>query len=83
MLSLDIFTTIMILIMFITTHPVDSPCGRKPEYPEKATTFESVDRLFSPEFVARIEPTISEVKGACSNDSATETTRATEAPSVK
>ena len=33
---------------------------------------QSVDRLFSHESIARIGPTISEVKGAYSDDSATE-----------
>jgi hypothetical protein len=33
---------------------------------------QSVDRLFSHESVAWTEPTISEVKGACSDDCATE-----------
>jgi hypothetical protein len=36
------------------------------------TTFGSVDRLFSHESVVRIEPTISDVKGACNDDCATE-----------
>ena len=27
------------LIIFILTHPVNFPCGRKPERPEKPTTF--------------------------------------------
>jgi hypothetical protein len=58
-----IFTTIVIF-------SVNFPCGRKPEYPEKTHDFrQSVDWLFSHEFthesIARIEPTISEVKGAC------------------
>ena len=62
--------------MFILTHPVSFPCGRKPEHPEKTHDFrQSVDWLFSHESVARIEPTISEVKGACSDDDC-----ATEAP---
>jgi hypothetical protein len=45
-------------------------CGRKPEHPEKTHDFQQsvVDRLFSHESIARIEPTISEVKGACSDD---------------
>jgi hypothetical protein len=47
----------------IPTHPVNIPCWRKPEYPEKTHDFrQSVDRLFSHESVARIEPTISEVQ---------------------
>jgi hypothetical protein len=53
--------------MFILIHPANFPCGRKPEQPEKTHEFrQSVDRLFSHEFLARIEPTISEVKVACS-----------------
>ena len=52
----------------------------KPERPEKIHDFrQSVDRLFSHESVARIEPTILEVKGACSDDCATEATLTTEA----
>ena len=59
--------------MFILTHPANLPCGRKPERPEKTHDFrQSVDRLFSHESVARIEPTISEVKGPCSDDCDTE-----------
>jgi hypothetical protein len=51
--------------MFILTHPVNFPCGRKPERPEKTHDFrQGVDRLFSHESVASIEPTISKVKGA-------------------
>jgi hypothetical protein len=47
--------------MFLLTDPVNFPCGRKPEHPEKTHDFrQSVDRLFS---VARIELTTSEVKG--------------------
>jgi hypothetical protein len=46
--------------------PANLPCGRKPE---KTHDFrQSVDRLFSHESVARIKPTNSEVKGACSDD---------------
>jgi hypothetical protein len=42
--------------------------GRKPEHPEKTHHFrQSVDRLFSHPSVAGIEPTNSEVKGACSD----------------
>jgi hypothetical protein len=60
-----IFTTITFLTVLILTHPVNFPCGRKLEHPEKTYDFQqSVDRLFSHESVARIEPTISEVKGA-------------------
>jgi hypothetical protein len=55
--------------------PVNFPCGRKPEHPEKTHDFrQSVDWLFSHESVARIQPTpdLSEVKGACFEDCATE-----------
>ena len=64
--------------MFILTHPVDFPCGRKPEGPEKTHDFRQscVDRLFSHEPIARIELTFSQVKRACSDD------RATEAPII-
>ena len=59
--------------MFVLTHPVNFRCGRKPERPEKTDDFrQSVDWLFSHESVARIEPTISEMKGACFDDCATE-----------
>jgi hypothetical protein len=59
--------------VFIIIHPVNVSCGRKLEDPEKTHDFQqSVDRLFSHESVARIEPTISEMKGACSDDYATE-----------
>jgi hypothetical protein len=51
------------LTVFILTHPVNFPCGRKPEHPEKTHDFrQSVDRLFSHESVVRSEPTNSEVK---------------------
>jgi hypothetical protein len=54
---------ITFLTVFILTHPVNFPCGRKPEHPEKTQDFrQSVDSLFSHESVARIEPTNSEVK---------------------
>jgi hypothetical protein len=53
---------------FILTHPANLPRGRKPERPEKTHDFrQSVDWLFSHESVARIKPTISEVKGTCSD----------------
>ena len=56
---------ITFLTVFILTHPVNFPCGRKPERPEKTHDFrQSVDRLFSHESVARIEPTNFEVKEA-------------------
>jgi hypothetical protein len=65
--------------MFILTHHDNFPCGRKPERPEKTNDFrQSVDKLFSHAWVhtcmwkARIEPMISEVKVACSDDCATE-----------
>jgi hypothetical protein len=51
---------------FILTHPVNFPCGRKLEHPEKTHDFrQSVDWLFSHESKARIEHTNSEVKGDC------------------
>jgi hypothetical protein len=61
------------LTVFILTHPVNVPCGRKPEHPEKTRGFrQGVDGLLSHESVVRIEPTISEVKDACSDDCTTE-----------
>jgi hypothetical protein len=60
-LAYFIFTTIVItfLTVFILTHPVIFPCGRKLENLEKTHNFQqSVDWLFS--------PTILLVKGACS-----------------
>jgi hypothetical protein len=60
-------------VFILTHHPANLHCGRKPEHPEKTHDFrQSVDRLFSHESVARIEPTNSEVKGACSDDCVTE-----------
>jgi hypothetical protein len=57
------------LTMLILTNPVNFLCGRKPEHPEKTHDFrQSVGRLFSHQSVARIEPTNSEVKGACSDN---------------
>jgi hypothetical protein len=59
------------LTVFILTHPVNFPCGWKPEHPEKTHDFrQSVDWLFSHGSIgiARIKPTISEVKGACSDE---------------
>jgi hypothetical protein len=71
-LSLQQYLWITILTVFILTHPVNFPCGRKLERPEKTHDFRQVvDRLFSHESIARLEPTISEVKGACSDDCAT------------
>jgi hypothetical protein len=56
---------ITFLTVFILTHPVNFPCGREPEHPEKTHDFrQSVDGLFSLESVARIELTNSEVKAA-------------------
>ena len=63
---------------FCLTHPVNFPCGRKPEYPEETHDFrQSVDfLLFSHEdwvrvalrkFSLRLEPAASEVKGKCAN----------------
>ena len=68
---------------FCLTHPVNFPCGRKPEYPEETHDFrQSVDfLLFSHEdwvrvalrkFSLRLEPAASEVKGKCANHLATE-----------
>jgi hypothetical protein len=65
------------------THPVNFPCGRKPEYTEKTYDFrQSVDfLLFSHEdwdrvalgkFSLRLEPAASVVKGKCANHLATE-----------
>jgi hypothetical protein len=57
-------------LKLIPTHPVNIPCGRKPEYPEKTYDIrKSVDRLFSHECPQRgIEATTSEAKSACSED---------------
>jgi hypothetical protein len=68
---------------FYLTHPVNIPCGRKPEYPGKTHDFrQSVDfLLFSHEdwvrvalrkYLVRFEPAASEVKGKCANHLATE-----------
>jgi hypothetical protein len=65
------------------THPVNFPCGRKPEYPEKTHDFRpSVDffTLFTwglgsshiEKFSLRFEPATLEVKGKCANHFATE-----------
>jgi hypothetical protein len=41
-------------------YPCQFPCGRKPECPEKTHNFwQSIDRLYSHESIAKIEPTIS------------------------
>jgi hypothetical protein len=58
------------LTVFILTHPVNFPCGRKPKHPKKTHDFRqlSVDWLFSHESVARIKPTNSEAKRACSDN---------------
>ena len=57
-----------LISVFILTHPANLPCRRKPDNSEKTHDFrlQSVHWLFSHESIARIEPTISEVKGACS-----------------
>jgi hypothetical protein len=76
-LSLDDFnfTTIVILLSFNCVYP-NPPCQlslweETAEHPGKTHDFrQSVDRLFSHESVARIEPTNSEVKGSCSDDCA-------------
>jgi hypothetical protein len=68
---------------FYLTHPVNFPCGRKPEYPGKTNDFrQSVGfLLFSHEdwvrvalrkYLVRFEPAASEVKGKCANHLATE-----------
>jgi hypothetical protein len=58
-----VILTMAFLTMVILTHPVNFPCGKKPERPEKTHEFrQSVDRLFSHE----------SVKGACSDDCVTE-----------
>jgi hypothetical protein len=50
--------------MFILTHPVNFPCGRKPEHTEKThNVWLLTDSFNSYEYIERIEPTISEVKG--------------------
>jgi hypothetical protein len=66
---------------FCLTHPVNFPCGRKPEYPEETHDFrQSVDFYSSHEdwvrvalrkFSLRLEPAASEVKGKCANHLAT------------
>jgi hypothetical protein len=66
---------------FCLTHPVNFPCGRKPEYPEETQDFrQSVEfLLFSHEDWVRValrkfllRPAASEVKGKCANHLATE-----------
>jgi hypothetical protein len=61
--------------MFVLTHPVDFACmWEEPGAPEENPRL-SAERwltLKSHGPVARIEPTFSEVKGACSDDCATE-----------
>ena len=60
-LSLDFYfynncdiTFLTVFILTDLTDPVNFPCGRKPERPEKTHDFrQSVDRLFSHESVAR------------------------------
>jgi hypothetical protein len=60
-----IFTTIVITFwtVFILTHPVNFPCGRKPERQDQNAQIsaERWQTLFTIESAARIEPTISEV----------------------
>ena len=67
---------------FCLTHPVNFPCGRKPEYPEETHDFrQSVDfysfshedwvRVALRKFSLRLEPAASEVKGKCANHLAT------------
>jgi hypothetical protein len=56
----------------LPTFPVGGGGGGDSVHPEKTHDFrQGVDKHFSHESVARIEPTISEVKGACSDDCAT------------
>jgi hypothetical protein len=50
------------------THPVNFPCGRKPEYPEKTHKVPVAFR----KFLLRLEPATSEVIGKCANHLATE-----------
>ena len=69
---------------FYLTHPVNFPCGRKPEYPGKthdfgrALTFfllfshEDWVRVALRKYLVRFEPAASEVKGKCANHLATE-----------
>jgi hypothetical protein len=72
--------------LFYLTHPVNFPCGRKPEYPGKTHDFrQSVDfllfshedwvRVASRKYLVRFEPAASEVKGKCANHLATEAPR--------
>jgi hypothetical protein len=67
---------------FYLTHPVNFPCGRKPEYPGKTHDFGRALTflLFSHEdwvrvalrmYSVRFEPAASEVKGKCANHLAT------------
>jgi predicted nucleic acid-binding Zn ribbon protein len=72
-----ILTTIMILLfltVFIVTHPVNFPCGRKPEQPEKTHDFrQNADWPFSSdesEYGESNPGSHSEEKGACSEDCA-------------
>jgi hypothetical protein len=62
------------MYFLVLTYPVNLPCGRKAEHSEKTYDFrQRVDRLFftSHFHITRIEPTISKVKGACSDDCTT------------
>jgi hypothetical protein len=62
-----------IILVVYPNPPRQVSCLRKPECPEKTHEFkQSVDWLFSHESVARIEPTISEVKGTCTDTAPTE-----------
>jgi hypothetical protein len=61
---------ITFLTMFILTHPLSTfPVGGNRSTRRKPTTFGRAltDSIFSHESVAKVKPTISEVKGACSN----------------
>jgi hypothetical protein len=56
---------ITFLTVAILTHAVNFPCGRKPEHTAKNQRLSAELRLSSHESVARVEPTNSEIKGAC------------------
>jgi hypothetical protein len=70
---------------FYLTHPVNFPCGRKPEYLEKTHDFRQSVDLYSfrmrngfeshwlRKFSLRLEPATLELKGKCANHLATET----------
>jgi hypothetical protein len=67
---------------FYLTHPVNFPCGRKPEYPGKTHDFRQSVDFYSfhmrtglvalRKYLVRFEPAASEVKGKCANHLATE-----------